>query len=278
MQLDLLREEVALQKGEYDPSLGQWMTPAWAAEAICDMVMSDVGAHDVVVEPSCGIGRFLLALPDEVRAIGVEIDPRLAEIARVETGREIVVGDFRTVKLPVECATRIIGNPPFQLDVFDGMLQRAHELLVDDGRATWILPCYALQSSSRVTRWNARWGISQSMIPRNLFPGIRLPLALVTFEKTTERRLHGFLLYHESREIEEMPDVYVRALSEGRSGWKAVVEAALSRLGGEATVDEICREIEPRRPTATSHWQAQVRKQLGTGFRRTRRATYALAA
>lgn len=262
----------------YDETLGQWMTPAWAAQAICDTALANLGADDVIVEPSCGIGRFLHALPREVRAVGVEIDPRLADVARRETGRTVVTGDFRTANLPVEHATRIVGNPPFRLDVFEGMLDRAHSLLVDQGEAVMILPCYALQSSSRVTRWNARWGISQTMLPRTLFPGIRLPLALVTFAKTHQRKLHGFLLYHESREIEEMPDVYAAALREGRSGWHAVVEAAIRRLGGEATVRQVCAEIAPRRPTQTRHWQEQVRKQLRSGFRRTARATYALAA
>jgi site-specific DNA-methyltransferase (adenine-specific) len=281
MQLELLPGEIGEAVPddlEYDEALGQWMTPSWAAEAICETALSGLGADDLVVEPSCGIGRFLHALPADVRAIGVEIDPRLADVARRETGRTVVTGDFRTVPLPVERATRIVGNPPFQLDVFDGMLDRAHSLLVEEGEAVLILPCYALQSSSRVTRWNARWGISQTMLPRTLFPGIRLPLALVTFAKTYQRRLHGFLLYHESREIEEMPDVYATALREGRSGWHAVVEAAIRRLGGEATVQEVCAEIAPRRPTQTRHWQEQVRKQLRSGFRRTARATYALAA
>lgn len=283
MQLDLLSTAPAADAASgalppLDQSLGQWMTPAWAAEAICEHALPDLRSDDVVIEPSCGIGRFLNALPSHVRTIGVEVDPRLAEVARRDTGREIVVGDFRTVDLPIVQATHVIGNPPFQLDIFDGMLERAHSLLVENGRATWILPCYALQSSSRVARWNTRWSMAQSMLPRTLFPGIRLPLALVTFGKTTDRRLHGFLLYHESREIEEMPDVYAIALREGKSGWKAVVEAAIRRLGGEATVQEVCAEIAPRRPTQTRHWREQVRKQLQSGFRRTARATYAIAA
>ena len=281
MQLELLDPPSARGTSPdpvYDPALGQWMTPSWAAEAICNHALAKLHHDDIVIEPSCGIGRFLLALPSEVQAIGVEIDPHLAQIARRDSGRTVVTGDFRTVDLPVERATRIIGNPPFQLDIFEGMLNRAHELLEPEGEATWILPCYALQSSSRVARWNTLWGISQTMLPRTLFPGIRLPLALVTFDKTHERRLHGFLLYHESREIEEMPDVYKEALREGKSGWKAVVEAAIMRLGGEATVREICAEIAPRRPTSTKHWQEQVRKQLGRGFKRTAPATYALAA
>ncbi|MFZ3481708.1 hypothetical protein [Sphingomonas sp. 3-13AW] len=281
MQFELLPTRKATnptREVEFDETLGQWMTPSWAAEAICEKALPNLTADDVVIEPSCGVGRFLQALPSNINVIGVEIDPRLAAIAREETGRQVVTGDFRTVDLPTAYATHIIGNPPFQLDVFEGMLNRSHDLLVEEGQATWILPCYALQSSSRVTRWNARWSIAQTMLPRTLFPGIRLPLALVTFGKTYERRLHGFLLYHESREIEEMPDVYAAALREGRSGWKAVVEAAIERLGGEATVQEVCAEIAPRRPTQTQHWQEQVRKQLRSGFRRTARAKYALAA
>lgn len=279
MQLELMRSTQAEDvEGQYDPKLSQWMTPAWAAEAIVGHCLHELRSGATVIEPSCGIGRFIHALPAGTRAIGVEIDPRLARRARSETQAEIIEGDFRIVDLPVDRCDALIGNPPFRMDVFDGMLDRAYGLLDDGGPMIMILPAFALQTTSRVARYNRRWSISQDMLPRTLFPGIRLPLVLARFVRDPVPRLHGFLLYHESREIEEMPVVYRRALSEGRSGWKAVVEEALKRLGGEGTIAQVCAEIGPRRPTSTEHWRAKVRQQLSTHFNRRASATYSLAA
>jgi hypothetical protein len=56
------------------------MTPVWAAEEIVSHYFADLTENDRVVEPSCGIGRFLAALPAHVLALGVDIDPALARI------------------------------------------------------------------------------------------------------------------------------------------------------------------------------------------------------
>ena len=279
MQFDLLGSNTnETASNGYNPDLGQWMTPAWAAEAIVAHALPDLPAKAVVLEPSCGIGRFLNALPQGIRALGVEIDPRLADIARGTSGAEVITGDFRTVELPVKTVDAIIGNPPFQMDVLDGMLNRAKTLLEDGSSMTLILPAFSFQTTTRVLRWNRDWSISQDMLPRTIFPGIKLPLVLARFVRDPAPRLSGFLLYHETREIEEMPSVYRKALSEGRSGWKAVVEEALKHLGGEATISEVYAEIAPRRPTKTKHWREKVRQQLGAHFVRTNKATYRLAA
>lgn len=261
----------------FDPGLSQWMTPSWAAEAIVALALDGLPDGSTVVEPSCGTGMMLGAISGRHNALGVEIDARLAELARNGTGRTVVEGDFRTVALPIGRVDAFIGNPPFRMDVLEGMLSRMHDMLDDGGTATLLLPAFAFQTSSRVVRWNARWSLAQQMLPRTIFPGLRLPLVMATFTKDAAPSLSGFLLYHESREVEEMPALYRRALSEGRSGWRAVVEAALKRLGGEATVAQICHEIAPRRPTATRHWREKVRQQLSTHFTRTGEARYALA-
>ena len=41
----------------------------------------------VVVEPTCGKGAFVKAVPDEVEVFGIEIDPALAETARTNLAR-----------------------------------------------------------------------------------------------------------------------------------------------------------------------------------------------
>lgn len=46
-----------------------------------------------------------------VQAIGIEIDPSLAEQAAQNTGRRIICGDFRTVEIDFN-PNIILGNPP----------------------------------------------------------------------------------------------------------------------------------------------------------------------
>lgn len=114
--------------------LGQYPTPVWFAERIVEKYFPALDGGDLVLEPSCGAGAFLHALPAHVPAIGVEWDADLAEQARRETGRRIVTGDFRHVSIDVQ-PTAIIGNPPFKAELIDGFLTRAHELLPAGGRA-----------------------------------------------------------------------------------------------------------------------------------------------
>lgn len=82
-------------------SLCQFFTPLWIAEALVERHFPGLDKNDLVIEPSCGYGAFLAAIPQVVRAVGVEIDPLVAQVAHDQTGREIVVGDFRTIPLSV---------------------------------------------------------------------------------------------------------------------------------------------------------------------------------
>src|SRR3546814_14682276 len=69
-------------------------TPLYAAERLVERHFPDLGAKDLVLEPSCGIGAFLRAIPATTSAIGVEIDPERAAIARQRSGRPVIPGDF----------------------------------------------------------------------------------------------------------------------------------------------------------------------------------------
>lgn len=51
-------------------------TPVFAAELIVEEFYPGLSEADAVLEPSCGFGAFLRAIPNAVPAIGVEIDPR----------------------------------------------------------------------------------------------------------------------------------------------------------------------------------------------------------
>lgn len=260
--------------------LGQYPTPQWAAEALVESFFPDLGAGHVMIEPSCGPGSFLSAVPASVVAIGVDIDPLMAERARRNTGCRVLVGDFRTIELDFE-PTHVIGNPPFNLKLIDGFLDRAHELLPQGGQAGFILPAYAFQTAARVAGYADRWSLSQSMIPRNLFPGLSLPLVFATFLKDQRRTLIGFALYRETAAVQKLPAAYRDVLATvGGAVWPRVIRLAVERLGGEADLQEIYREIEGNRPTNTPFWREQIRKVIRTpasGCAAVARGRYALA-
>lgn len=258
--------------------LGQYPTPQWVADALIERHFADLGTGDLVLEPSCGPGRFLQALPPEVAAVGVELDPQLAALASQLTGRPIIHGDFTMVELDVE-PTVIIGNPPFRLALIDRFLDRAHALLPDGGRAGFILPAYAFQTAARVAGYSERWSLAQEFIPRNIYQGLKLPLVFATFTKDRRRVLVGFALYRETAEVQRLPR-RVRELLETATGsaWKAVVQYALEQLGGEASLEAIYEVVAGCRPTENAAWQAQVRKVVRQSFRCAGPARYALAA
>jgi len=249
----------------FDSSLGQWMTPSWVAQAIVEHALPSFEDNAVVIEPSCGIGRFLDVLPQRYRNIGIEVDPQLADLAR-NAGHEVITGDFRTACLPIDRADAVIGNPPFEFDVFDGFLDRSHPLLDDGGQVIMLLPAYFFQTAANVVRWNERWSLSQEMMPRNVFKGLSKPLMLARFTRDPSPRLCGLILYHEAAAVSDMPRIYRIALEEGRSGWAAVVDKAIENLGGKAGLAQIYREIEPRRPTKNRFWKEKVRQTLQRSF------------
>lgn len=242
--------------------LGQYPTPAWAAEQLVERYFSDLGPDDLVIEPACGPGAFLGAIPTAVPAIGVEIDPIAAELARITTGRLVISGDFCTVDIPLR-PTAIIGNPPFKLALVDKFLARAHTLLPEGGRVGFLLPAYAFQTARRVVGYNERWTIAQELIPRNLFDGLRLPLVFALFHKERHRRLLGFALFHETVAIHSMEDGYQAVLARGNGPiWRRVIEVALQRLGGEASLADIYSELQRNRPTETRWWREKIRQTL----------------
>lgn len=259
-------------------ALGQYPTPQWAAEALVERYFSDLGMYDTVLEPSCGDGRFLHAVPAHVPAIGVEIDPALAIAAHANTGRRIVVGDFRTVEIDV-APTTIIGNPPFNYRTINEFLDRAHQLLPAEGRVGFLLPVYYFQTAARVVELTQRWSLAQELIPRNLYPRLRLPLCFAMLRKGAPRTLVGFALYSETDAVRHLGAPYRDQLSQpARSVWEAVVGAALARLGGEATLQDLYSEIEGKRPTANRWWREKVRQVVQARCRRLAPGRWAVAA
>lgn len=246
-------------------ALGQYFTPRWVAEAIVEHHFSDLRPGAVVVEPSCGDGAFLQALPSHVNAFGVEIDPHFADIARKTTGRQVLLGDILTATLPSEIDA-IIGNPPFQADTIAAILDRAHPLLVDGGKAGFILPAYVFQTSSKVMAMAKKWSISQQLMPRNIFQGLSLPLVFALFTKEEQRKLFGFFLYRETAEITSLSqaakDILNNSKSKG-SVWRQAVHEAFELIDSDtAHLDALYKALESRRPTDNPHFREKVRQTL----------------
>jgi hypothetical protein len=242
-------------------ALGQYMTPFWFAEALIERHFAQLGANDTVADLTCGTGAFLHAVPPSVSAFGVEIDAALAEQARQSSGRTVLTGDFRTIRIE-QRPTAILGNPPFNMELVDSLLARAHELLPDGGPCGLILPTYALQTAGRVVRYSERWSIFQEMIPRQIYPRLSKSLLFAIFRKEQQRTLIGFAFYREVYDQQRFDAEYRAAMHAGAGVWRRVVAIAMRRLGGEARLPQIYAEIEGHRPTPSQYWREKIRQTL----------------
>lgn len=249
-------------------NLNQYFTPEWAALELVERHFSFLSSRDLVLEPSCGLGAFLKAIPDTVPAVGVEIDEEIAGRCMEATGRHVIVGDFCMATVP-DRITAIIGNPPFHVPTIDRFIKRAALLLPDGGRCGFILPAYAVQTHNRVMSWHKSFSMSAEILPRRLFPRLRLPLVFVVFTREDVRTMISFALYREACEVDRMDPVARRVIEGGRPKrgvWRALVEATMEQLGGEASLPEIYAAIEPRRPTVNAWWKEKVRQVLQMHF------------
>ena len=246
-----------------DAALSQWFTPFWAAEELMDDALRGLGRVPVL-EPSCGTGAFLTAVPRNCDALGVDVDPRVVAAAEANSGRRVVVGDFRSIDLGAFEPGAIVGNPPFEMEVINGFLDRAHALLPEGGVCAMVVPGHAFQTPRQVVRWMDMFSIEVNMIPRTLFPGLSKPLVWAKWRKEAMRRFVGMMLFSETRSVEEMPRPSREALA--RPGtWREAVACALRALGGQASLDAIYDAIAPDR-RAGEHWRPKIRQTLQRGF------------
>ena len=251
----------------------------WAAEAIIREEYPDLTPNDFLLEPTCGNGSFLGAIPKDVPCLGVEIDAALAAIARTRTGRDVVVGDIRTVPLDIK-PTVVLGNPPFRNDLIEAILNRIHGMLPQGGRVGFVLPAGLYSDSARVCRLNEHWSLEQKMIPRYLYPRLSVPLVFGSFRKDDMRRMIGFALYYEMEGVRRIPPGLRRFLLEGKTEpWRNLVAEVLRLVGRPATIDEVMAYVDPlsekfrpenRFPRDT------VRRVLGEHFRRIENGRFGL--
>lgn len=241
------------------------MTPAWAARELWGAHFYDVGPADFVLEPTCGDGRMLQAIPPGVPACGWEIDPDMAEQARARTGRPVVTGDILSAEIPRN-VTVLFGNPPFKVGFLDKLLDRVGAVVVDGCRTGLIVPAYFMQTPSRVIRWNKHWTICSELLPRTLFSKkAYLPIVFALFTKDPQPTLTGMGLYYEADAVGNLETVYRDELVSGSGLWKSVVELALTKLGGRAHLTEIYQIVGLRRPSKNPWWREKVRQMLQRG-------------
>lgn len=250
-------EDVAIPVRNHE--LHQFFTAPWVAEELIDNALEGMGKPSIL-EPSCGAGAFLGAIPQDCPALGVEIDPRWKLIAEKNSGRRVITGDFTTCDLEGFEYQMLLGNPAFTVSTIDAFLNRGHRELPEDGLIAFILPAYAFQTARTVTNWMDRFSISLDMIPRNIFPGLSKPLVWAKFRKTGIKRYRGLLLFRETDAINAMNRFARDALTKPGT-WKEAVTQALASLGGEASLPAIYDAITPAR-RETGFWKEKIRQTL----------------
>lgn len=254
------------------------MTPAYAARELWDIHFSDLGLADAVIEPTCGDGRMLQAVPVHIPAFGVEIDPILADAARERTGRHIITGSILEVEFPQKFNV-VFGNLPFRSKLMDGLLERLAEEMDDGLRCGVIVPAYFMQTPSRVLRWNRDWSMSAELLPRTLWPRLMRPIVFALFTKDPVPKLTGLRLYAQCDAVTKMPAEFQEMMISGRGMWRDVVARSLQKVGGKAHVQEIYKVVEGKRPTQNPFWREKVRQVLQRGpFKSHGEGVWSLAA
>jgi hypothetical protein len=229
-----------------------------------------------VLEPAAGSGHFLSAVPVNVPAFGIEIDPERAEQARVATGRPIITGDFRTVEIPGQ-PSAIISNPPFSLVA--AFLDRAYSILPDGGIAGFLMPTHLLSYSRTVTDYAERWSITVDAIPRDIFRAVvHFPISFAVFSKDRLRRLVGLSGFAEAADVRNMDGRFRAILNRSVSPqlWRDVVMEALRILGGQASLAEIYAIVQGSRRCLTRFWREKVRQTLARYCERVQTGVYRL--
>lgn len=247
-----------------NPKLGQYMTPAWAARELWEAHFSDIGMADSVLEPTCGDGRMLQAVPNGVPAYGMEIDPRLAQAARDRTGRLVLTGDVLALDFPRPFNV-VFGNPPFRAEFLDNLLGRLDDHMQDGCRCGLLVPAYFMQTPTRVLRWNQKWTLYCEVLPRTLFARLSRPIIFALFTKDPVPKMNGMRLFIEADAIARLKPEFRAMMNSGRGLWAGVVCQALGELGGEAHLTDIYKKVAHSRPTENQWWKEKVRQTLQRG-------------
>ena len=248
-------------------------TPSWMAHAMVER--AELSDGTIVLEPTCGDGAILEQMPSSVTAIGVEIDPILAARASASTGRDIIVGDILSLDLPSVDA--VVANPPYQQRFVEKLFDRMHGVVVEGGVMVMLLSAHMFQTANTVVRYSDRWSLTIDLLPRDVYPGLQLPLVLATMRKNSDRKIVGMAFIREVADLRSLPETYRTIFKRSHKNvYVAAAERALREIGRPATIDEVCSAVEGRRPTDTRWWREALRRALAQSFVRIAPGTYAL--
>ena len=197
-------------------TIGQYFTPRHITEFMADLL--EVGSRDVVLDPACGTGGFLIAAMERIlrteslsrsqvveliqaNLVGFENEPVTAALC---VANMILRGDgstgvtrddcFSAPDFPSGAATMVLMNPPFPHERTDvpseRFVERALEGLQQRGRLAVILPTSLLVKSSkgewreRILRHNTLTAVLQ--LPDELFqPYASSTTSIVVLERGT---------------------------------------------------------------------------------------------
>jgi hypothetical protein len=254
---------------------GQYMTPAWASSMLVAQFFPNIPKDFYLVEPSCGHGSFLNALPSYVDAVGVELDPAVAKVAEYNTGRKIYNQSILDFK-PDRPVNAMVGNPPFSTKLLTAMLCQAADYLVDGGKIGLILSAHMAQYASTVTGWTKDYSIESHMLPRDIYRDLTKPLCFMMFTKEAQGKLFGFALYHETVAVNSLSKDIKRLFVRGGKGplWARVVEDAILANGGKASLSQIYLYVQNRRPTENQFWKDKIRQVARQYFHSVSRGLY----
>jgi site-specific DNA-methyltransferase (adenine-specific) len=257
--------------------LGQYFTPRWVPELLMPL-LGPLTDKDHVIDPHCGRGSWLFAVPDDVPASGIEIDEKVAAIARADTGRNIIVGDFGHIEIDFD-PTVAVGNPPFSSDAIETTLTRLRDIMLPKSRAGFLVPVHSFSFGARTIDLLRGFDVATDLIPRDLYPRISFALMFLRLERSTTQRMQGFLLYREAVAIRSLRLQYRRVLESGRRPlWREVVEMALRACGGEASLSRIYEIVENFRPTSNRFWRDAIRREAAEHFDRVEPGVFRLRA
>lgn len=262
--------------------LNQYFTPVWVAEILFERHFSHLSSSDLLWEPSCGKGAILSSIPRHIPCIASEIDPHIAEHARIHTKRDVITGDFLNISLP-DGISAVFTNPPWTLKLFIQLLDRCKSILKIDQKAGFILPAYFFQTSNTVMDYSDKWKISHEILPRDIFTGqgvLSKPIVFASFVRDHKRHLIGFNLFEEVAQMsglnKEISDTLRNAILPSRGIWRKAIEEVLVAQGGSADLQTIYKCFSSKRPSDNSFWKEKIRQTLSRSFIKTGNATYSL--
>lgn len=196
-----------------------------------------------VLEPSCGTGRFITALPKNASVLGVEIDPTTAAIAKLLSPHaEILQGGFQNVERGVPFDV-VLGNPPFgDFKVFDPsfpegskhsihnyFITKSLSMLRPGGIAAFVVSRYFMDNSDRKARELAARSA-------DLLAAFRLPSSVFDSENTNVVTDVLFFQRHDGRNMRPLDWLDTTLFGHSAVSVNAYYETHPDQMLGEAEI------------------------------------------